>query len=261
MSLSKTNIQKYLQKKDTSYKIFDIKYTEKEKKAINNFKIENEISFYYYGKFNENTLLKEKYNDKKNILNFISNIGNNSGKDIQIIKDIIYKLLEKVTKSYNKDYILLEIRISLPNKYFDITRWHFDGYENQSKFVTLLKGPSTLFIDDKDIKSKKIYFEIDDKKSKETNKNGIKIKELIKIDDKYRKILAKKLKDAKIVQPTNNQGAIFLTDLPKNIDKSVIHNKLVAIHSEPINNNPRFFISVICGTQYEINKFADIHDK
>ena len=259
MSLTKINIQKYLQKKDVSYKIFDIKYTEKEKQIINNFKIDNEIFFTYHGKFNKNILLKGYYdnNDKKSsidILNFISNIGNNNDKDIQIIKNIIYKLLDKVIKGlngYNKDYIYFEINITQPNKDFNISRWHFDGFENQSKFVTLLKGPSTLFIDDKDIKSKKIYFEVTAKMLKE-EENKIKINEILKIDEKYRKILAKKLKDAKIVQPNNNQGTIFLTDLPKN-------NSLVGIHSEPVNNKPRFFISIMCGTKEEINKIVDGH--
>jgi hypothetical protein len=231
MSLTKSNIKKYLENKDTSYKIFDIKYTEKEKQTINNFKINNEIVFSYYGKFDEKTLLKGYYYKKgtksiSNILNFISNIGNNKDKDIQIIKDIIYKLLDKVTKGYNKDYIWLDIRITLPNKDFNIPRWHFDGFENQSKFVTLLQGLGTLFISDKDIKAKEIFF---------------------KIVDKEYKVLANKLKDADIVQPNNNQGTIFLTGFPKN-------NKLLAIHSEPNNDKSRFFISVMCGTKEEINK-------
>lgn len=257
MSLTSTNIKKYIKTKDTSFKIFDIKYTEKEKQTIDNFKIDNEIFFTYYGKFNENTLIKGDYYKKGtksiiNILNFISNIGNNTDKNIQIIKDIIYKLLDKVTKSYNKDYIWLEIRIFLPNKDFNISRWHTDGFENQSKFVTLLKGPSTLFIADKDIKAKETFFEITDKMFKEETKyikkNGMKIDEILKIDDKYRKILAKKLKDVKIDQPNNNQGAIFLTDI------SINDNKLIGIHSEPVNDKPRFFISVMCGTKEEINK-------
>jgi hypothetical protein len=255
MSLTKKNIQKYLKEKNTSYRIFDIKYKEKEKQIIDNFKINNELIFSYCGKFNRNTLLKGDYYSKGkksiiDILKFISNIGNNIDKDIHIIKDIIYRLLDKITKGYSKDYICLEIRIFLPNKDFNISRWHFDGFENQSKFVTLLKGPSTLFINDNDIESKNKFFETTDKMFKEQkeyiDKNGMKINEILEIDDKYRKILAKKLKDAKIVQPNNHQGTIFLTDSPKN------NNNLVGIHSEPINNKPRFFISVMCGNKEEI---------
>ncbi len=144
MLLNKLNIQKYLKTQDTSYKIFDIKYTQKEQETINNFKIDNQIYFLYYGKFNENILLKsddDENNIKKlNILEFISKIGNNTEKDINIIKDIIYKLINKITKSYNKNYICLDIKIVLPNNYHNISRWHYDGFEKQTKFITLLKG-------------------------------------------------------------------------------------------------------------------------
>jgi len=261
MSFTKTNIQKYLQKKDTSYKIFDIKYTQKEKQTIDSFKIDNEIAFSYYGKFDKNTELNgdcektiinelkgEYIKTKMNILDFITNIGNNTVKDILVIKNIIYKLLDKVLNSYNKKYILLVIRIFLPNKKSNIIRWHTDNFENQSKFVTVLKGPSTLFIDDKDIKSKKIFFENRNLLQNELDK--IKNKEpyeFISTYQKYDKILRKKMKDCKVVHPTNNQGVIFLTD-------NKIDNKTCAIHSMPNVNDKRLFISIMCGTKEEIVK-------
>ncbi len=74
-----------------------------------------------------------------------------------------------------------------------------------------------------------------------------KINEQLKINDKYRKILANKLKNAKIIQPNNNQGVIYITDIQND-------NKIVGIHSEPINNEKRFFISIICGDKNEIDK-------
>tara|TARA_B110000971_G_scaffold75935_1_gene78006 strand:- start:253 stop:966 length:714 start_codon:yes stop_codon:yes gene_type:complete len=235
MSLTSTNIKSYLKNKDSSFKLFDIKYTEEEKQTINNFKIDNETEFIYTGKFDKDTLLKD---NKINILKFIESIGNNTEKNIKIIKNIIYKLLDKVTNGYGKNYIDLIISIQLPNKEFNMARWHTDGYFNNSKFITVLKGPSTLFIDDKDIKSRKTYFTIQDLLMKKYVSNGGFDE---KAHDKYRKILAKKLKDAKIVQPKNNQGTIFLTDAP-------VNNTIIAgIHSEPPINEKRFFIGVMCG--------------
>jgi hypothetical protein len=154
--------------------------------------------------------------------------------------DIIYKLLDKVTNGYDNEYIVLDINTSLPNNEFNMPRWHIDGYPNNSKFVTVLKGPSTLFIDDKDSKSRKIYFTIQDLEMKEyiKNSNG---EYNEKIYDKYRKILAKKLKDCKIIQPQNNQGTIFLTDAPIN------NTTIAGIHSEPPFNVKRFFIGIMCG--------------
>lgn len=259
MLLNKSNISKYLEKKDTSYKIFNIKYTKKEKEAINNFDISNECYFTYFGKMNENIIGTSYNNNNKtkiDILKFLSKIGTNTEKDIKIINNIIYKLLDKVTGGYNKNYIWLDLRISLPNNDFNLVRWHTDGFTSQSKFVSLFKGPGTLFIDDSDIKSKETYFETNDKFSKEYNKY-FKKNEIDRNDtivNKYRKIQAKKLKNAKIVQPNNNQGAIFLTDYSiDKIDKSITYP---CIHSEPPNNKPRFFISVMCGTKENINEVS-----
>lgn len=264
MLLNKSNISKYLEKKDTSYKIFNIKYTQKEQEAIDNFNISNENFFTYFGKMNEN-IIGICYNNnnktKIDILEFLSKIGTNTEKDIKIINNIIYKLLNKVTVGYNKNYIWLSLRIFLPNKDYDLVRWHTDGFKKQSKFVTLFKGPGTLFIDDSDIKSKETYFETNDKFSEEYNKyfknNKIDRNEILKMRDKYRKIQAKKLKNAKVVQPNNNQGAIFLTDYskePKNKMEEYLYSP--CIHSEPTNNKPRFFISVMCGTKKNINEVS-----
>ena len=81
MSLTSINIKKYLKYKDSSFKLFDIKYTDKEKQTINNFKINNETEFFYTGKFDKDTLIKNK--DKIDILKFIESIGNNNEKDIK----------------------------------------------------------------------------------------------------------------------------------------------------------------------------------
>ena len=69
MSFTSTNIKNYLKNKDSSFKLFDIKYTEKEKQTIDNFVIANETEFAYTGKFNKDTLLKDDQN-KINILFF-----------------------------------------------------------------------------------------------------------------------------------------------------------------------------------------------
>lgn len=69
----------------------------------------------------------------------------------------------------------------------------------------------------------------------------------IKIDEKYRKILAKKLKPI-IDQPNNEQGLIFLN--------STNHSEFVGIHSEPDKNKKRLFISILCGTK---NYIMNLH--
>jgi len=232
-------MKKYLTNRSSSFKLFDIKYTYTEKQTISNFKIENESAFYYRGKFDSDILIKDTEN-KIDILTFISSIGNNTDKDIKVIKKIIYKLLNKLTKVYNKYYIELDIIISLKRPK-SITRWHIDAYPNNSKFVTTLIGQSTLFIDDSDIKSRNIFYNLQDQLIDEyKKKNSTEWNDLKETHDKYNKIIATKLKKCKIVQPNNNQGTIFLTDTSNN------NSKFSGIHSEPTINENRFFIGLLC---------------
>jgi hypothetical protein len=144
----------------------------------------------------------------------------------------------------------MTIRCTLPNSGFDIPRWHKDGnyfsdsYRIQSKFVTVLKGPRTLFIK-KSAKINNIYEKIFEKKRNEYNKLVIQNYNE-KIENKYRKILACKLKDVKINQLKSNKGLIFLSGSPK--DK--LENGL--LHSEPKQEQPRIFISILPSSKSEI---------
>lgn len=157
--LSISNIKNYLKNKDSSFKLFDIKYIKQEKNTIDNFKIDKMCHFSYYGKFDNNIILVNYY-DNMDLLTFITQIGNNNISDINIIITIIYKLLDKVTKGYQNKYVWFTIRISLPHDEYNIPRWHTDGFENLSKFITILKGSGTLLIDDKDTKSINTFFDI-----------------------------------------------------------------------------------------------------
>ena len=244
MKFTSANINNYIKKKESTYKIFDINYNEKEKKIINKIDVQFNGTFSFYGKFNKDKLIEDNRYFKGNILEFLKIFCNINDDNIIKLKKIIYKIIETVVNGYNKKYIWFEIRTSLPNKNFKIPRWHFDGYKNQSKFVTVLKGPGTLIIKDTDIKSRNNYFDIQKKLWNEISEEEIKKKttdELLRINDNHRKILANKLKPD-IDQPNNNQGLIFLTDIGNN-------NKIVGIHSEPDVNDKRVFISIMCGTK------------
>ena len=81
-------MKKYINSKSSSFKLFDIKYTDIEKQTISKFKIENESEFYYHGNYDSDILIKDN-NTKIDILLFIKSIGNNTNKDIKIIKKII----------------------------------------------------------------------------------------------------------------------------------------------------------------------------
>jgi len=238
--IKKSIIKEYLKEFPKNYLTFDIKYTKKESDYLNNFNIKNISTFDHYGNI-------DKLDDKK-LDDFLNNIGDNQ--NINILNKIIHKLTDKITDSYKTKYCWMTIRVTLPHHEYDIPRWHKDGrFFNsdtvQTKFATVLKGPGTLFIKESK-KVNEIY-----------NKNNEEIRECYKknkvtkmfdneIENKYRKILARKLKNVKHNQLEPNQGLIFLVGVNKN-------NDLIGLmHSEPKNDTPRIFISILPGLETEI---------
>jgi hypothetical protein len=244
--IKKSIIKEYLKKLPKNYLTFDIKYTKKESDYLNNFNIKNNSTFDHYGNIDQ--LDNIKLND------FLNKIGDNQ--NINIINKIIHKLTNKITESYNTKYCWMTIRVSLPHHYFDIPRWHKDGnFFNsetvQSKFVTILKGPGTLFIKESK-KVNEIYNKNNEKIKKCYIKNKITKMLDNEIENKYRKILAKKLKNVKQNQLGPTQGLIFLVGNNKNKDL------IGLMHSEPKNDTPRIFISILPGSETEI---MDLHQK
>ena len=187
---------------------------------------------------------------ENSLIPFLENIGNNSNENIIIMNNIINKLIKNVCKSYQKNDFWIAIRVSLPNTDFNIPRWHYDGqfFLNnpdaiQAKFVTVLKGPGTLFL-----KNEKESNEIFQKIKLEKRKELIKIKnnnyqKMDEIDDKYRPIINKALNKFKKSELKNNQGLIFTVNMEKHF-----------IHSEPCINEPRLFISILPGSREDIDE-------
>jgi hypothetical protein len=235
-----TLIKKYLKEIPKNYLIFDIKYTQKELDYLQNLIITKQSTFDHFG--NIDLLNDNELND------FIIKISNEE--NINIFNNIIHKIANKITKAYNTKYCWITIRATLPSTSFDIPRWHIDGdfftgsNNIQSKFVTVLKGPGTLFIK-KSNKINNIYEKITNKKYNEYDKLSIKIYNK-EIENKYQKILADKFKDIRCNQLKINQGLIFLV--------GSIRNKLYdgLLHSEPKIDESRLFISIITGTESEI---------
>lgn len=226
------SIKKYLNNLSINHFIFDIKYTKKELDYINNLEITNSNNFDYFGDIN-------------NII--FPNIFNNQ----TLFNNIVLKLIRKISKSYNTNFFWLSIRISLPNTNFNIPRWHIDGtFFNsnriQSKFITVLKGPGTLFIK-KSKNTHEIYNQTILNKYKEIQKDKKYVNEIYKkdIEEKYRKILANKFKNIKYKQLKNDQGLIFLV------------GKDGLLHSEPKIDESRIFISILPGSQEEIQELKN----
>lgn len=231
MELTKHNIREHI-RSEKSYQIFDIKYSDKEKKYIKKFKIEKGGNFI-------------SFNNLDNLEIFINNIGDNSDRAKRYLIKIIKKILKKILKAYKTEYYWIAIRIKLPSPFFDIPRWHCDKYyfsskdKLQQKFITTLKGPSTLLIDTTD-DEKKYFFEL--------KKDDLDVFELKsdEFDEKERKYIDENIKGKKI-QLTNSQGLIFAAG---DKDKCLIH-------SEPKQDDNRIFISILPGTKDEIEELKN----
>ena len=225
MSLDINKIKDYLDSKN-SYEIFDINYTKKERDCINNFIINK------YGNY-------MSYNTIDNLGNFIKNIGDNNSEQVEIMTNIIKKILDNVLSGYKTDSYYIVIRIQGDNKFFDIPRWHCDGfyYENrnklQTKFISVLKGNTTLLLNTTK-EEREHFYKLQPYKDKFVLDEN-------EFDMKNRKHIIDNIKGTKI-NITNNQGIIFVAG---DRDKCLIH-------SEPKMDGNRMFLSILPGSKEDM---------
>jgi len=239
MKLETKKIKKYLQSDKYDFKVFSLGLSDSEKETIDNYKLEKDKVYNHFGSVDKITNMKE----------YLSEVGTNKITTINRMYALIIRLIKKVLISYNEKNFWLAIRISTPNNLYNIPRWHKDGRffpsdpteQATSKFVAVLKGPGTLLIKcNKEVNT--IYTENFEKEKSELTPSST-IEESIKVANKYRPILAKKLAKKKVVQIKNSQGLIFFTGVP-------IENG--ALHSEPPTSEPRMFISILPNSETNI---------
>lgn len=231
MKFNEDNIKKYLELMD-SYKIFDINYTQKEKESINNINIKKNKNY--------TATNIDKLKD------FFKEIGDNKDDNIKNIINIIQKLIDTLLKAYNVNSYWLIVRSSYNDPYFDIPRWHCDGYyflnkdksQLQTKFVTTLKGQNTLVLETTP-EEKEYYYTLQ-------NHKDTFITDIATLEMENRKHIAKNIK-GKQIDINNNQGIIFVAG-----DK----NKCL-IHSEPIHDRERIFISILPGSKKDIDDMLE----
>jgi len=225
-------ITEYLDSNKYDFLIFDIDYTINELETINDFDIKNPNNYEHFGSLD----------NIKDLKKYLTDIGSNNKTCVNNMEKLIIRLIQKVLLGYKMKYFWLAIRISPPNKQFDIPRWHKDGTfftgdkneQSSVKFITTLKGPGTLLIKSTK-KINKIYNEILEEQFTEMRKYKT-IQEKIKISDNFRPILAKKFSKEKYIQAKNNDGILFYTGIP--------HDN-AALHSEPKMDTSRIFISIL----------------
>ena len=202
-----------------SIRLIDINLSEKEKEILDNFKISENAVFNYYGDF-ENL---------KGMYKFFHQFD--TKKNSKVIKRLIKKIIKEQVTKLGK-YFWLTIRITVPSHEFDLPRWHTDGTyfsdtEVNDKFLLTLKGPSTLYITDK--LASDLY-----------HKN---VKYIVNSFEEYQKLrenIANLLKDFEHKQIPKYCGLIFSAQQ--------------VLHSEPVLSESRIFLSVVPGTESQINQ-------
>lgn len=213
-------------------------------------------TYSFYGKI----LNVKNDNQLKYIADFFKSIGNKDEISNNIAKIIINKLVKKFLLATKMDSAWLTIRTSTANNYFDIPRWHCDGYyynaekmhknkEFAYKFVMTLKGPGTIFKSDEKakIKMNQIDNEMINELGTQISKiDPLDIKKINKtnnlIHEEFRKKTMEELLKFPTIQSNNNQGIIFISG----------NKKRCLVHSEPPVHEDRLFISIVPGHYEDI---------
>lgn len=218
------NLKKYIKNTNNSYKLLNLNYSKIETKCINEFDISNKKLYMHLGKIN---LPKLK--------TFLLGIGNNKSDQVEILIKLIYKIFNIVINSYENEYFSFEIRTWIPDNLYNIPRWHIDtteSFASSTSVLLTLKGPGTLLM-----KTNKNIINIYQANQQKLMKN-LDDDNYMKIINKYKNILAKKLDIYPSFCTTNNQVIIFDTN-----------NQ---IHSEPDIISERFIIKITPATKLEI---------
>lgn len=224
----------------------DFGFTDEEREMLQNININNDVKSIA-------DCYDEGIEDKIN--KHFKDLGNDNYEEITNI--IMEKIIKRALKDSGEESCIIWIRSTISNitKYF---RWHRDGrYFNVDhnkpiyKLAVTLKGNSTpLIVDKKTI-------EIFDKKYNHDN--------IVKLRNQFTELFGEpkdridkltvqmKLNDVIDIQSTQDigdnyitaeqmEGIYFLNSINNNIDNG-------AIHSEPLEQKDRIFISVLCGTK------------
>lgn len=242
--LNNKNIKHYLENNPEQFRIYDIPYLKKTKRCLDNFKIENTVSYTNYGD-----------NNLEDLKDYLRTIGSNSDEDINImdktLKDLTEVIMSSVDKKYTNHWLIVRTTTE-PLEEFNIKRWHCDDnyFEKMDKekhrldvvkFITIIQGPGTFFIKTTPKQRESLSLI----KSEELEKSKMRdptIKIPTRFDMEYRKALDSRIEGIR-VQSEKYQAAIFVSNT-NNLN-------VCGIHSEPKIDGPRMLFSIVPCTKEE----------
>lgn len=233
-------------------RIFKLNFSNEQLECFKQFNITHNNAYSFYGSY-----------DSIDPISFLGSIGNNSSSAIELISNTIKRLARDVCDGYNLKHCWLAIRThAKADNSFDIPRWHIDGVyflptpgepmQLQSKFIMVLQGNGTLYINATQREKAKYYNilreqtpkTLDDVKAFFNNK-----KLQMELREKKNAVFARyKMNNGNngnntgIKQLQIGEGLIFIAG----------HHKNALVHSEPPITGPRLFISILPGTEQQI---------
>jgi len=219
----------------SSINLIDINYSDTDRLLIDRIDVKKHETFDFFG-------WVDPSNTMHGIKEFINNIGDN-----HTISDSLIRLIGWITRSViigagKKNHIWLTIRSIIPNHNYDEQRWHIDGrfYNSddtnelfQYKFITVMKGAGTYLLDLKDNERKVFIDKLHSKQYRDDYKQN-------------RTDLHIMYKDYPRLELTNDQGIVLIVGGDGSYS---------TIHSEPPQNQPRLFLSILTGTESEIKQW------
>ena len=224
--------------KDQPYALFDLGLTSYEIDILESLIINEPIDdkpivLNYYGDL-------EQFESQ--VSDFLQSFGN-SEDDSFVAAQIIYKIVKNCCEQMGVDEAWIAIRAFKKNHAYDIARWHIDSerlYTPQRgailyKIACAFKGDSTIFCDVSD-KVRTKYLTMRSQSYVKIKGTREQAAALIRGD------IAKLLRSHKVISASRGQGAIFIMG----------DEKTGAIHSEPVMDKDRIFMSIIPGTHEQI---------
>lgn len=206
---------------------FDLGLTEKEREATSSLVIaKNSDNFHYWGKAGSSEL-KERLNL------FLADMGENPEERIEEVSNLMVRIGEGLTKATDAQAVWYEVRSIIPNDYFVTPRWHTDAKFfnplNAHKLVYAVKGKQTRFGVTTD-QEKFVQLSIAENNEKHGSAEDMRIREdLDRIVTEFHP--GAEWGDAALYLVTGDEAVI---------------------HSEPLIDENRLFMSIIPGTEEEI---------
>ncbi len=213
---------------------FDVGFTPEEQESIREIIIQKELpQFNHYGPIDHELL--------ENLIAHLSQLEGNRKESIITLSRFIARIAEDVRKKLHQEAAWVMVRVTLPDDTFDLPRWHVDGKyfsseEKTYKLVFAVKGPPSRFAE---IKDKEKFQQLSREIAENYAREDADPEEIEKEDTRLRRELDAIVHETERVK--EHHATIYL-----------VGDENAKVHSEPPLHEARIFLSVVCGSNEQI---------